>query len=663
MIGRFIHVSFVFIGLYLGFRRAVKGRNSVRLRSEGERLTRSLIDLGPTFIKVGQILSTRPDLLPHEYTEALSMLQENVPQVPFTQIRNIIEQNFKAKVEDLYLSFDQTPVASASLAQVHFAVLKDKTLVAVKIQKPGVAASIRSDLRLLGSVLGVFRILMPKTIRGLNLRDTFTEFQRYTLLELNFSLEGETLDRFRQNFSGWKNVHFPVVYWEHTNAQILTMERIAGLRLNEVKETFSSEKRLLLARDIVRMQMKMFIEDAFFHADLHPGNIFFGEDGKISVIDVGMFGEMKREQRNRFLLYWLAIAQKEKQRAFYHLLKLAQATPRADEKAYRNSYDQLLDKFYESTITEMSLTQTYLKIITMGAQFGFRFPPEMLLQAKALTTAENLAFVLAPNLRFSEEARPIVIDYMADEMSETAVAIRLEQSFPEWLLMGEILPSEISDNIKSRDDFWSLIGKSFAQKADLRESHFKEVRHGEFTIEIHESLEKVFNFITRLARYPDWHPTYTPASKVIHVSGRYIFLKPEGVGSVFRLDEIINGQHLLSNAEITEFERDKMMKWRAPFSILPFIQIGTCFNFKRISDKKTEVSEYFYFSDSLFKYAFIDRTWFSPEALTHHIQEELSGAKRIIESGLYAPDDVKYLWEDVTQVVRCNNLNFARNSS
>jgi ubiquinone biosynthesis protein len=192
MIGRFIQVSFAFIGLYLSFRRAVKSRNSVRLRSEGERLTRSLISLGPTFIKVGQILSTRPDLLPHEYTEALSMLQENVPQVPFTQIRNVIEQGFKAKVEDLYLSFDQMPVASASLAQVHFAVLKDHTHVAVKIQKPGVAASIRRDLRLLGGLLGIFRILTPKTIRGLNLAETFTEFKLYAPEDVKYLSEDVT---------------------------------------------------------------------------------------------------------------------------------------------------------------------------------------------------------------------------------------------------------------------------------------------------------------------------------------------------------------------------------------------------------------------------------------------------------------------------------------
>jgi hypothetical protein len=431
------------------------------------------------------------------------------------------------------------------------------------------------------------------------------------------------------------------------------MERISGLKLHEVNTSLNKEVRKKLSDNVIEVLINMFVRDGFFHADLHPGNIFFHKDETFTLIDVGMFGELSKEQRERFLLYWLAIVLREKKRAFHHLLELTKTTPEAEESAFYQHYSQLLDDFYESSIQEKSLTQTYLEILISGAQYGFVFPSEMLLQAKALTTAENIGYVLEPGFNFAKTAKPIITKAFAQRLSSNSLVGRLEGMYPEWLLLGETAPPSLLSMKKRKNYLWRKTGEEIAKKWDnFHEGEFKEVRHGEYSVEINKELSSVFNFVTRFSQYAFWHPVYTPESHVIHVSGDYIVLTPEVVGSVFRLDEIVDGYHLLSNAEITDFKRNEMFKWKAPFSLLPLIELGTCLSVEALANGKTKLSEYFYFSKSPLQYLFASRKWFTVEALTNHIQEELTGVKNILERGSYSEEDVTYLWEDLDYPVR-----------
>ncbi len=168
-------------------------------------------------------------------------------------------------------------------------------------------------------------------------------------------------------------------------------------------------------------------------------------------------------------------------------------------------------------------------------------------------------------------------------------------------------------------------------------------------------LESTFNFVTRFAQYPLWHPVYTEDSHVIHVSGEYVFITPQALGSVFRLDEIVDGYHLLSNAVVIDFERNRRFKWRAPFSMLPRIEIGTCLEFESLGNNRTLLSEYFFFSESPLTHFFVNRKWFSEEALSHHIREELTGVKNLLETGTYGRADTEYLWENVRRPIRFVN--------
>lgn len=401
-----------------------------------EHVHRLVVQLGPTFIKLGQIASTRPDLVPPDVSKRLEELQENVPPFPHHEARAVLQSELGEPPEELFREFPTEPIASASLSQVYFATLDDGTDVAVKVQRPGIRPRMERDLRIvralarLGSTLGL-------TPRQLPVTRIVDEFASWTLKELDFEVEGHNLEEFGRNFADWDDVAFPSVYWSHTTKRVLTMEKVSGMRLGAVPDAVSEQRRHTLAQRLSELLIKMFVSDGFFHADLHPGNIFFQRNGSIAILDVGMVGRMTTAQRDRFLAYWIAITRRQRDRAFHHLVEMAESTERADLDAYRDQYDVLLDRFYDKDLSERSLAQTYLEIVYAGAEHGVVFPSEMVLQAKAVVTAESLTLVLAPDYRFSEEIRPIVAEELAKQATPRATLDRAWGELVDWILLGE----------------------------------------------------------------------------------------------------------------------------------------------------------------------------------------------------------------------------------
>jgi ubiquinone biosynthesis protein len=399
-------------------------------------LHHAIVRLGPTFVKLGQVASTRPDFVPPAISERLVALQERTPPFPFEAARDVVESELDGSLEERFGSFPEEPVASASLSQVYLATLPDGAPVAVKVQRPGIRALVERDIAILSAFAsGIERV--AATARRLRLARTVDEFGRWTLAELDFGREGQNAERFARNFAGWEDVVFPRVIWSHTTEKVLTLQRFAGLRVGQVVERFGPERTRNLARRLAEIEMKMFITDAFFHADLHPGNVFFGEDGEIRVLDVGMVGRMTARQRDRFLAYWIAISRRRRETAFRHLLALADSMDDADLAGFRAEYDRALDRFYDRTLSERSLARTYLDIVVAGAHFGIVFGPELVLQAKAMVTAEALQLVLAPDFRFTDEVRPIVARELARRASPTSILDRLWEGVAEWVLLGE----------------------------------------------------------------------------------------------------------------------------------------------------------------------------------------------------------------------------------
>lgn len=435
----------------------------------------SLIALGPTYVKLGQMLSTRPNMLPPEYVAALEILQERVPAVAFTGIRSAVERELGREIDVAFQSFDPEPVASASLAQVHFAVLPGGEPVAVKVRRPGIRARMSADMEVLGRLVALAARLFPRRAQRANLVDGFAEFRRYTMRELDFAEEGRTMEAFARNFAGWDGLVIPQVFSDHTASGILTMERASGLRLKDAVARLAPAAKGRLVERLIALQMKMFLTDGLFHADLHPGNILFGEDGTITLLDFGMIGELGEAERDRFLLYWLAVVQHQTRRAFHHFKKQTRSLPGADEEAFFASFKRLAERFYRSTLAETTITQIYLEMIASGYRHGFVFPASLLLHAKAITTAEALTFTLAPDLRFDEMTRPII----ARAFTERAADMRrlrhhVGQLLPEFLLSGEILPLEARDPAPQGAEN----GLAWNEILDSLITRFREVERG-----------------------------------------------------------------------------------------------------------------------------------------------------------------------------------------
>ncbi len=440
---RLATISWLLLREYRTLRRYAHGATS---GGAPEKFAARLVRLGPAFVKLGQIMSTRPDVLPPAYVEALSALQEKGPEVPIEQIRLTIERELGKPVEALFAAFNPVPVAAASLAQVHRAKLPDGTEVAVKVQRPDLERLMSRDLDAMEFGLRWLYRLFPRRMHRTNLHDFFAEFRRYTLQELDFSQEGRVIGRFRENFASRADVKFPAVHWSETSQRVLTMDWEEGLRLGEAVSSLGDDERRRLVTLLVDVMLQMFVSDGLFHADLHPGNIFFHRDGTFTLLDFGMYGELTAPQRDRFILYWFAVVQRQTRRAFHHFKAQTRVLAGANEQAFYSRFAALADKFYASRLSEMSFTKVYLEMMTAGYQYGFVFPSELMLHAKALTTAEALIFALAPEARFEELSRPFIArEYAARTASLGLLKRRVSQLAPELLLLGEFLPPDAVD--------------------------------------------------------------------------------------------------------------------------------------------------------------------------------------------------------------------------
>ena len=469
---RLIVVLRVLLPEYRALRRFVAGKKN---DAAPTRFAARLVALGPAFVKLGQMLSTRPDVMPQAYVDALARLQENGPEVPREAIRVTIEKQLGKPVEALFAAFEQRPVAAASLGQVHRATLPDGTVVAVKVQRPELERLVCRDLDALEAGLGWLYRLFPRRLQRTNLRAFLAEFRRYTLQELDFAQEGRVIDRFRSNFKGRVDVKFPTVYWSHTSQRVLTMGWVEGLRLHEAARSLEAEGKQRLVTLLVDVMLQMFVSDGLFHADLHPGNIFFHPDGSFTLLDFGMYGELTSRQRDRFILYWFAVVQRQTRRAFHHFKAQTRMLPGANEEAFFARFAALSEKFYTSHLSEMSFTKVYLNMMTAGYEHGFVFPSELMLHAKALTTAETLIFVLAPDARFERLSRPFIArEYAARAGSLDLLKRRVSQLAPELFLLGELPPPESLDETWD----WEATVDVFGELRDRFESTVQRALEG-----------------------------------------------------------------------------------------------------------------------------------------------------------------------------------------
>ena len=371
-----------------------------------ERLRVVLERLGPTFVKAGQMLAMRPDYVPLEYAEALGSLYDSVAPFPAADAERLIEQELGAPLASLFAEFDQEPIGAASLSQVHRAVLPDGRIVAVKVQRPGVAQQVESDLEL---VAFLARRLESRRGASLSFRPTVAaaEFADYTHRELDFRLEAKTAQRVRELFADDPTVFIPAVDWERTTRRVLTMDLVEGVRPAPAAELEREGFNPSAILDVgARAIFRQVFEFGLFHADPHPGNVLLLPGDRVAFLDFGMFGRLSPRERRRMAFVFWALVEGDYEQVAEQLLRLASLAPGADPDGFRAALGDLVGEWYGSNSTRFSIARLLLRELALGGHYGVLFPRQLMLLSRALVTIESTANVIDPELTLADLARP-----------------------------------------------------------------------------------------------------------------------------------------------------------------------------------------------------------------------------------------------------------------
>ncbi|HHW15600.1 MAG TPA: AarF/ABC1/UbiB kinase family protein, partial [Firmicutes bacterium] len=365
-----------------------------------------LESLGPTFIKLGQLLSTRPDLIPPEYLQELAKLQDQVPPVPPEEIRALVTRELGRPLAEVFADFTDHPLASASVAQVHRASLKGGEQVVVKAQRPGIEEVIRVDLEILAEVAGALERRSPWAALY-DFSGAVEEFARILQEELDFLLEAQNVDHFRHNFDEQPRVRFPRVYREYTTKRVLVLEFIAGTKITEVERLKQRGlRRRAIAESLIQALLKQIFVDGFFHGDPHPGNLLVDEEGRVVFLDLGMVGQLEEWTKRKLVRLVLGIVHRNPARIVAAMASLGVVEPETDLTKLRRDVVRVIGRYYHVPLKEFNVGEAMQFVLQLAFKHRLHIPTDLTLLAKALTTVEGIARRLDPTLSIVEVAEP-----------------------------------------------------------------------------------------------------------------------------------------------------------------------------------------------------------------------------------------------------------------
>ena len=386
--------------------------------------------LGPTFVKLGQLLATRPDLIPQEYSEEFKKLHDQVPGVAFAEMEALLRAHFGASLDEIFVEFDPVPLAAASIAQVHRAVLKDGSRVVVKIQRPGIAKTIAEDLQILKGLAEMLDRYIPET-RPYNPQGIVAEFGRSMELETNFIVEANNVRRFASNFAMEPNIKIPQVYGQYTGRRVLVLEALDGVPLSQssalLQEGTSPEEVL---RRGLRAYMKMIYTDGLFHGDLHAGNVLILPNNQIGLIDFGIVGRLNRKTQGAIANMFLALGEEDYDRLAYMYVDLAPFTERIDVDQFARDLRDLIAPYFGLTTKNVNLGRLLLDSTAVASRHGLALPTELVIFFKSIISLEGMGRVILKDFDFlsysMEFAKELVLARMEPKrmFSEASVFAR-----------------------------------------------------------------------------------------------------------------------------------------------------------------------------------------------------------------------------------------------
>jgi ubiquinone biosynthesis protein len=433
---------------FLGHERLRFFRPVVRLatfwrkldKARGVRLRLALEALGPIFVKFGQMLSTRRDLIPTDIADELAKLQDQVPPFPSSLALETLEQIYGKPVNEVFLVFDSEPVASASIAQVHLAVLHDGTEVAVKVLRPAIAPVITHDIALMETGALLLETVWPDGKR-LKMREVVAEFARHLDDELDLMREASNCSQLRRNFLDSPLLLVPEVYWDYCYSGVMVMQRVKGTPISQVAALREQGVDIpKLARAGVEIFFTQVFRDGYFHADMHPGNIFVGSDGRYIAVDFGIMGTLTDEDKNYLAQNFLAFFRRDYKRVAEAHVEAGWAPPNTRVDDFESAIRAVCEPIFDKPLKEISFGRVLLRLFQTSRQFNVEIQPQLVMLQKTLLNIEGLGRDLDPDLDLWTTAKPYLENWMADQLGWRGFTRRLRKEATSWAVIMPQFP-------------------------------------------------------------------------------------------------------------------------------------------------------------------------------------------------------------------------------
>jgi ubiquinone biosynthesis protein len=425
-----------------------KRREQVDRLTRSERVRMALEELGPTFIKLGQVLSTRPDLIPVEFVEELSKLQDHVPPFAYAEVAQIIESELGAAPGDIFQHFDETPLGAASIGQVHRARLKDGEEVVVKVQRPGIRKIIEVDLEIMLHLASLmerhleeFQVNRPVRI--------VEEFARTLEKEIDYTIEASHIERFGRQFIDDATVYVPKVFRETTTERVLTMEYIDGVKASEIDriEEEGLDRKIITSRgaDLI---LKQVFDHGFFHADPHPGNIFVLPGNVLCYLDFGMMGSIDRQTREDFADLVHSVVRRDESRAMQALLTLTQHDEEPDTRLLARDLSDFMGQHLYKPLKDLQMEKLLHQLMELISRHRLQIPPDLFLMMKALAIVEGVGLSLDPDFEMINQAAPFIQRVKMEQFHPKRVASDIMRSGTELVRLIQEIPGELRELLR-----------------------------------------------------------------------------------------------------------------------------------------------------------------------------------------------------------------------
>jgi ubiquinone biosynthesis protein len=409
-----------------------------------EELAADLERLGPAFIKLGQLLSTRADLLPAPYLDALSRLQDHVEPFSFADVERVIQEDLGVRISKGFAAFEAEPMAAASLGQVHRAELRDGRPVAVKVQRPNIREGLADDLATMEDIAG-FLDQHTAAGRQFDFVQMVAEFRRALAQELDYQREARNLVQIAANLSRFPRIVLPAPIDDYTSSRVLTMELVQGRKITSVTPLARQDFDAMgLARELFRAYLHQIIIDGFFHADPHPGNVFLTDDHRIALIDLGMVSRLSPSRQDQLLKLLLAVSEANGDRAATLALQIGQPMPDVDEAALRHDIQEIVSGYHDTALDELQVGRVVMEISRTAGRHGIRLPPELTLLGKTLLNLDQVGRTLAPDFDVNGALREEGPALMQERMTRSVSPANVLAAALETKEFLEQLPGRVN---------------------------------------------------------------------------------------------------------------------------------------------------------------------------------------------------------------------------